>query len=310
MESLIRQRLISNGELTSLVDERIYYAKAPADVDFETNYPQIVLSVDKFTDAMHGVAGLLSAEIICSQDTTPPEPIERLVRETLEGVFFRGNEIFILKWSKSDIFSEPASERMPLIVGAMMTFEIHEFPNVLTTTPDPILALQEWTANLGVCVIGFSDFGEIFIPTRDMPAFYFDVQRLRYGEQSHTTIWIDALIRGHVFAPDVHGRREWLTLFNQELLFCSHIFLGDGSPMRLQDNEIDFTANEIQGQVQMTFQYGIWRREHYAHPLIGYGTDADSKIRFRHSYDKRQMRRYDDVHDKGACESGSASVQG
>lgn len=312
MESVIRRRLTGNEELCALlakqmtsmgIEPAIYYSKAPADVDLqEGNYPQIVFGVDKFTDAIHGVAGLLTVDIICSQDTTEPETIERLVRESLEGVFFAppDDEIFLLKWSKSEVFNEPASERIPMIIGATLTFEMYAFPNQITSTPDPILALQEWTANLDVIVIGHSDFGESFIPSRDKPAFYFSMQEERFIEQTHTTIWLDGLIRCHVFAPDVHSRREWLTLFRQEILFCTHVFLADGSPMRLQDCRLNFNDNEIQGQLQLTFRYGLWRQEKYAHPMIGKGVRFDKNLRWRNGNYGRG-----DFHDKGACTSGS-----
>lgn len=280
MESVIRRRLIGNEELCALlakqmtsmgIEPAIYYSKAPADVDLqEGNYPQIVFGVDKFTDAIHGVAGLLTVDIICSANTTEPEPIEKLVRESIEGVFFNppDDEIFLLKWSKSEVFTEPASERIPQVSGVTVTFELYTFPSQVTSTPDPILALQEWTANLDVIVIGLSDFGECFTPTRDKPAIYFSMQEENFVKQTHSVIWLDGLIRCHVFAPDVHSRREWLTLFRQEILFCSHIFLADGSPMRLQDCRLNFNDNEIQGQMQLTFQYGLWRQEKHANAPI------------------------------------------
>ena len=202
MESVIRRRLKDNSELCALlakqltsmgIEPAIYCHKAPDDVGLqEGNYPQIIFAVDKFTDAIHGVAGLLTVDVITSQETSEPEP---LVRESLEGVFFNppDDEIFLLKWSKTEIYTEPASERLPLIIGATMTFEIYEFPDAATNTPDPILALQEWTRNLNVIVIGLSDCGELFIPTRDKPAFYFDVQEERLVNQTHTTIWLNGV---------------------------------------------------------------------------------------------------------------------
>lgn len=301
MESVIRRRLVANDELCALLAKQmtthgmepaIYYQKASADVDLqEGNYPQIIFEVDKFTDAIHGVAGLLSVDIICSQDTTPPEPLERLIRQSLEGTFFKPHdgEIFILKWNKSEVFQEPASERLPLLIGATLTFEVFEFPSSVTQSPDPIWALQDWTANLGVMVIGLSAFDELFTPTRDKPAFYFDTQEENFVEQTHSVIWLDAAINCHVFAPKVRDRREWLTLFKQEILLCTHIFLDDGSPMRLEDCKVNFAANEIQGQMQLTFRYGVRRLEQYHHPLVAKEESFGKDLRFQDSYDKRRL---------------------
>lgn len=293
MESVIRRRLVGNEELCALLAKQmtthgmelaVFYQKASADVDLqEGNYPQIIFEVDKFTDAIHGVAGLLSVDIICSQDTTPPEPLERLIRQSLEGTFFKpqGGEIFILKWNKSETFTEPASERLPLLIGATLTFEVFEFPSSVTQSPDPIWALQDWTANLNVMVIGLSEFDELFTPTRDKPAFYFDTQEENFVEQTHSVIWLDAVINCHVFAPKVRDRREWLTLFKQEILLCTHIFLDDGSPMRLEDCKVNFAANEIQGQIQLTFRYGVRRLERYHHILVSKDVCFGKKLRWQ-----------------------------
>lgn len=102
--------------LASFGDETaIFYQKATADTDRpESLYPQIIFTTDKYADATRGTAGTLNIDIITSQLTTPPEEIERLIRETLEGIFFRPQigEVFSLKWQRTDVFTErQANER-------------------------------------------------------------------------------------------------------------------------------------------------------------------------------------------------------
>lgn len=290
MESLIRRRLTSDGHLCGLIarfgdEPAIFYAKAPADTDSpEVGYPSIVLTADKFSDAVHGLAGLLTVEIITSQDTTPPEDIANLVRELLEGVFFKplDGEIFCLKWQKTDIFQEPASERMTLIIGAEMAFEIYEFPNVETSTPDPIEAINHWAAAVdpNIMLIGKYNFGDIFIPTRENPAVYFDVISEKSLVQQTAAVFLSTKIRVHVFAPDVTSRREWLTFLRQEILFKGHVMMDDGAPMRLQETELNFAANEIDGQLTLEFHYGLRRRMKYAHPLNYREVDFSKKLRW------------------------------
>lgn len=220
MESLIRRRLADNQNLCALLatfadDAAIFYQKAPADTDSpQTLYPQIIFTVDRYADATRGAAGILNVDIITSQLTTPPEEIERLIRETLEGIFFRPQmgEIFSLKWQRTDVFTEPASERTPLIVGATMVFEIYEWVSAETSDPDPVQALNEWAGALDdFVIIGVTEFEQFCEPTHDKPAIYFDVQRVKVVEQTNAAIWLDATITLHVFAPSVRSRREWLT---------------------------------------------------------------------------------------------------
>ena len=279
MESLIRRRLTSNEALTALLakaftdygeEPAIFYQRSPADADTpESLYPQIILTTDKYSDAQKGVAGQLIVDIITAQTLTPPEPIERLVRQSLENVFFRGEEIFSLKWKTTEIFSEPASEKLPLIYGATMTFDLYEYPSAETSTPDPIEALNFWASVFepNLMIIGVTEFEEFYEPTRERPAVYFDIERQRLTELKTAGVFLDVWINIHVFAPTIRARREWLTAIHEELLLIKGVWLSDDSPMRLQDSEYDWTRSEIEGQIQMKFNYGIIRKPKYAHTV-------------------------------------------
>lgn len=290
MERLIRQRLASNEELTSLLAKiitsegevpAIFYQKAPADSDSpEMLYPQIILTTDKYFDAQKGVAGQLIVDIITAQTLTPPEPIERLVRNSLEGVFFRGEEIFSLKWKTTEIFSEPAAEKLLTIYGATMTFDLYEYPNAETMTPDPVEALTFWAGQFDddLMIIGATEFEEFFEPSREHPAIYFDIERIRMTSQTPAAIFWDVWINLHVFAPTLKAKREWLTAFHEALVMEKGIILSDESPMRLQDSEYDWTRSEIEGQIQLRYNFGTLRKQPYAHTLMNRELNFDNKI--------------------------------
>lgn len=290
MERVIKRRLEANEELTALLAKMmttqgevpaIFYQKAPADTDSpEMLYPQIILTTDKYFDAQKGVAGQLIVDIITTQTLTPPEPIERLVRHTLEGVFFRGEEIFSLKWKTTEIFSEPASEKLPLIFGATLTFDLYEWPSAETSTPDPIEALNFFASKFdeNLMIIGASEFEEFFEPSRERPAIYFDIERGKMTDQTAAAVFMDVWINIHVFAPTIKARREWLTAIRDAIVLAKGIWLSDDSPMRLQESEFDWTRSEIEGQIQMKFAYGILRKPEYAHTLVNRELNFDNKI--------------------------------
>lgn len=281
MERLIRQRLAGDEELKSLLarfgaEPAIYYGKAISDTDSpERFYPHIILSADKFSDAQHGVAGLLTADIICSQDTIPPEPIEKFVRNLLEGVLFKAEEVFLLKWQRTEKFAEQNAERTALIVGATMTFEIYELPCGLTASPDAIQAAQLWAEHWdkNLVVVGLTDFGEIFVPSREHPALWISQANLNMARQLNVVTYVTTDLNFHIFAPGVQARREWLVAIYHALVLAKAIELDDHSPMRLQNADIDFNANEIQGQLKTSWEYGIPRRITYAHPLKNLETE-------------------------------------
>ena len=298
MERIIRRRLAGDEELCGLLatygnEPAIYYGKPVADSDSPQNfYPHMILSADKFSDAQHGVAGLLTVDILCAAMTLSPEEIEPHVRRLLEGVFFRGEEVFLLRWQKTELFQEQNAERTPLIAGATMTFEIYELPCGLTATPDPIQALQRWLAcrEENAVIIGLTDFGECFEPSRERPAFWVSQSNLSTARQMYVQVFVTAEINLHVFAPGVRSRREWLTDIYHALVFAKAIELDDHSAMRLQSCDFDFNANDIQGQLKTTWEYGLLRRVNYAHPLNHLETEHTSGFRRYDDYMKRRIR--------------------
>ena len=295
METIIRRRLATDAELCAHLavygsDAAIFYRKAPADTDSpESFYPHVVLNVDRYSDPQKGVAGMLNVDIICTQVTEPPEDFERIIRRRLEGVFMRptDGEIFSLKWQRTDVFTELEREKTPLIIGASMTFELYEFPLVETSEPDPIAALNAWASQFGVAIIGITEFSDFLEPTRERPAIYFDVQKIRLGEQHSTATFVSATVNLHVFAPDVRTRRQWLTIINQQLIMERIICTADGARLMLEDFEYLWAASEVQGQIQYKFTFGITREYPYAHPLIGKEVSFDSNVRWQHVHNQR-----------------------
>ena len=308
MERLIRKRLTLNRELSKILqgfdgEPAIYYSKAPYDTDKEFKYPQVVLSVERFNDAIHGVAGLLTVEIICTQATLTPEPIERLIRETLEGVFFRGAEIFLLKWVKSEPYTEPASERLPLIIGLEMEFEVREYPKAETSTPDAIQALNDWAGK--IFVVSRTPFEDFFIPSREYPAIYFETLSERLLGSQAAVSWTEATVKGHVFAPKVRMRREWLTILSRDLMTLKAIPLRDGSPLRVTGVEVDYSADELAGQLQIKCEYGIPRAKVKTIPINHCEILKGDKRRHFDDY----MRRQKDVHDRGIGKGCATNFQ-
>lgn len=275
MQATILKQLRASENLCEMLatfnqSPAIFYQKAPDDTQFdEFNYPMCVFSIDKFADAIRGVSGLLTVDIITANSA--PERIEPALRKTLEGYFFKParGEIFQLKWQRTDAFQEPASERLPLIVGATVTFEVYEFPSTETISPDAIQTLNLWatTRFTNAVIIGATDFGEVFLPTGEHPAIYFDTQRTQLLSQMMSSAFLSTTITAHIFSDNVKSRREWISTLYLEIVRRSTFLLEDSSPLRLTNAEINFAQSEIQGQIVLTFELGIQRFEKYAHPL-------------------------------------------
>lgn len=273
MERVIRRRLLGEKTLTALLsrfegEPAIFYQRAPDDVDMASSYPQVILSAEKYYDERRGVCGQLTVDVLTTQLKASPELVERAIRQSLAGVFFSDAEIFSLRWSRTDLFTEPASERLPLIIGATILFDIYEYPKSVTSTPDVIDALNRWALQFDsrIKVIGLSELGAEYEPTRECPAVYFDLQKVRLKSQAVSGVVVEVTASCHVFAPGVLARREWLMAIHAALIMQKGLWLSEEAPARLLSSEFNAAFSETDGQLILIYECVIMRQG-YATPL-------------------------------------------
>ena len=280
MENLIRKRLVENEELVKILakfgeEPAIFYQKSPEDIQWQkqNQYPRVIFAIDKFANAERETYGALTFEIVCSETSASPEEVEILIRGALEGIFFTptSGETFSAKWRDTSLIQEQASDKENLIFGALVNFEIYEYPAIKTSDPDPIAALNEYALNWyeKFFVIGESELPSFLEPTRERPAIYFSRKNFRSEKQKNSAVGIDGTIQVHLFAPTLKDRIEWLTEFFYSILLDGEVTLLDGSPMFITDLRQDFSADEIRGQISIDVNFGVLRKPDYAHILIG-----------------------------------------
>ena len=280
METLIRKRLTETSELVEILakfgdEPAIFYQKSPEDIQWQNQnqYPRIIFAIDKFANAERGTYGALTFDIVCSETSASPEEVEILIRHALEGIFFTptAGETFSAKWRDTSLMQEQISDKENLIFGALVNFDIYEYPAIKTSDPDPIAALNEYALNWyeKFFVIGESELPPFLEPTRERPAIYFSRKNFRSKIQRNSDVRIDGTIQFHLFAPTLKDRIEWLTEFFYSLLLDGEVTLQDGSPMFITDLRQDFSADEVRGQISIDVNFGVLRKPDYAHILIG-----------------------------------------
>lgn len=191
----------------------------------------------------------------------------------MEGTFFTpiAGETFSAKWRDTSLMQEQISDKENLIFGALVNFDIYEYPAIKTSDPDAIAALNEYALNWyeKFFVIGESELPPFLEPTRERPAIYFSRKFFRSRRQRNSDVQIDGTIQAHLFAPSLKDRIEWLTEFFYSLLLDGEVTLLDGSPMFVQELRQDFSADEISGQISIDVTFGVLRKPNYAHILTG-----------------------------------------
>lgn len=311
MENLIRQRLIENEELIKILakfgdEPAIFYQKSPEDIQWQkqNQYPRVIFAIDKFSNAERGTYGALTFEIVCSETSVSPEEVEILIRRSLEGIFFTptDGETFSAKWRDTSLMQEQISDKENLIFGALVNFDIYEYPEIKTSDPDPVAALNEYALNWyeKFFVIGESELPPFLEPTRERPAIYFSRKNFRSKIQRNSDVRIDGTIQFHLFAPTLKDRIEWLTEFFYSLLLNGEVTLLDGSPMFITDLREDFSFDEVRGQISIDVNFGVLRKPDYAHILVGtnFSSSAEGKFLTDEIFDNDSAEKNRKFHEK------------
>lgn len=241
----------------------IFNQEAPKDTDAgwgeKTQYGRIVFDIDTTQDTERKVSGVLLVDISCEKSQTPPEYIEPIVKELIDGYFFTTQELTMAaQWKASNYFTEPTKK----VNGVTLSFDLLAFPSQLTTDPDPVKTTNDWLKTLypAAKVIGLDALPDVWKPTIDNPAFYCRLLNLGAGRMPSTAAvtWIGATMRIGVLAPTENVRARETKNCIQVLTNETRIIMNDGSPMLIDDMSVDLTADQLRvGQILIKATYGV-----------------------------------------------------
>jgi len=281
LEDIIYSRLTTD---TTLGSQLAKYGKKPA-VFFQTapddtatgwgqkkQYPRIDYIVDYVSNPERKTSGVLTLNIMSTEDGTPPEELEPTVRQLLCGIFITpdGAPPYSMAWARSDVFDQTRDGSDGIVVGITLTFDVYAFPSQITTDPDPVLAMNHYIEELlpeAEIIGGKKPTARIFTPSQETPAFYFRLETIQTQRETNTVAWMDATIACHIFA----GGEEttWLKYLVDALALAGEVIMLDTSPMFLQSLKADNTLDALStGQLRIFARFGILRRAPYSHPLL------------------------------------------
>lgn len=145
----------------------------------------------------------------------------------------------------------------------------------LTYEPDPIAALQGWTAATWEEVHADP---AIWNPGDIAPGIYWRLTRLAPVETTAAVTWMDAQLTGHVLAPSAAVRLSWIRKIAEGLTRERRIKLSDGSPLFFNRVAADSEADPMRrGQIQLTARFGVLRPKPTAQVLKRGVVSGDAK---------------------------------
>lgn len=283
IERLIYEQIKTDNQIKGLLavykqEPAFFYQKSPIDSDkgwLMPCYPRVDYNIDMMYDPERKMAGTLSINIWCTDDCPPvgdddpDKAIEKRLIELIGGTFYTGSDraTVCAIWNRSDAFDYERNTSMrkegttPEIFGITILFDLLEFPEQITTTPDPILGANSWIKQQfpQMVAIAHDDTPPIYKPTDENPAIYWRFIGADTGnKQTYAVTWYTGHFAAHVIAETVTERNKWTKAIIEQLQLWQEIILADSSPMFINRITVRNHADPLRdGQIELTGTYGV-----------------------------------------------------
>ncbi len=273
--------LLASQMVTYMMVPAIFYQNAPDDTDSGwegQQYPRICFDYNLQVDIERKTAGRLCVSVFCiANEGLMPVRIESEVKRVFKDIILTPDEAnpFCLTWSKSEYFDIGKIERKDsdtMICGVDVYFDIIEYPNQETTSPDPIVGLNYFLKNLypEAYVIGIDNLPDIIDTDMGSPVIYGRLDTSEKTGTTNTIVWFSVKIAVHVLCSESDIRKKIVMAIANALSVQGEIILLDKSPMTIEHLKVNHTADYLtQGQLQISCRYGILKPREKKHVLIG-----------------------------------------
>ena len=285
-DELIYKRLSTSEELTMMLSSfcgrpSIFTPDVPEHNQkgwSEKHYPLIVYNYDLQANAERNSVGTLGISMLCQNDAeTPVEKIEAKIRECMRDIIItpESGGPYCFAWARTDGFTvEENSGRqehgLGLTIGNEIRFDILEMPPMITTDPDPIMAVDRYVKDMypECLVLGYDRANEIEEATVERPVIYCRLQSNTSSDTTYTVAWRDCVVAVHVLCPDTEKRVKMATAIANKLSVDTEVIMFDKSPMFVTRLQANYRADYLkEGQVFITGHYGILRYKPKPHTL-------------------------------------------
>ena len=285
LDGLLKDQIRGDPEIVGMLTEykgkpAFFFQKSPQDTDAgweKPCFPRADYNIDISYDSERKTAGTMAINVFCTLESMAmPEDIEKRLVELITGAFYtnRQKETVCAVWNRSDAFSYEMPSNVkgntaPEVIGVTLTFDLLQFPEQLSTDPDPIQGLNNWTrANFpGMAIIPHDELSPVWKPTVSTPAIYWRFEGITANDkQSYAVNWYTGNFAAHVITGDVTERNRWTKAIIEKIQLDGEVLLFDGSPMFAKQIAVRHGADPLrEGQLLFTGQYGVLtqpRKEH------------------------------------------------
>jgi len=283
MGEMIKGILKEDSELKKLLS--VYHSEPAVFEDtafldeagYEQNnkYPYIIVTVSESENPKRQDQGSLTIRIFDKAGEGCTDEIEKAVKRCLHYLFIKPYYVPVtFRWYRTkEVIPYPCNATPDENVKRVdLHFDRFIFPNQETADPDPVIALQRHLKEFfpEAVFLGTDDFGEMKYGDSQNSLIYCTLKRTRRGEETHAVTWLDSDVTIQVMNASFEYRQKVLTAILHVLSAGDEVNTLNGIPMFVKTLEVDYKADIFtQGQLQITFHYGLSRYTAKPHILSG-----------------------------------------
>jgi hypothetical protein len=279
LDGILKDQIRGDADMAGMLSRykdspAFFYQKSPQDDDRgwdgnKPTYPRADYNIDMRYDPERKVAGTMIINVWCTVESkSMPEDIEKRLVELINGTFYTNpqRETVCAVWNRSDAFnfempSNVGGNTAPEVMGVSLTFDLMLFPEQLSTEPDPIQGLNNWTRGYfpGMVIITQDELPPVWKPSETNPAIYWRFEGTAADDkQSYAVNWYKGLFAAHVITGEITERNRWTKAIIERIQLDGEVVLVDGSPMFAKQIIIRHNSDPLrEGQFILTGNYGV-----------------------------------------------------
>ena len=246
----------------------IFMQSAPSDTQQEwrrcIQYHRIVYAVDMSADIERKSSGVLHIDLYCDAAGTLPEMIEPHIRAAFKDLVMKpaGGSPYCFVWSRREGFEIESNNSDKRIIGYGLVFDILEYPNQITTDPDPVEAMNYAlkSAFPDLRILWHDEIDEFTVATNEHPIVYVRAVNHSVDHMTYALTWMNCLISIHVICPEADARLKWTRTISTFLSVAGETKMLDGSLILFMGHTVrNVTDYLINGQIELNALYSLAR---------------------------------------------------
>lgn len=264
--NVLKENEILKKELASYQREpAIFYQIFPHDMaeNWKESFPRMIYNIEWRYHAERKTDGIMAIDIYCTNENKKaPEDIAKEVIALFEGLFLtEKSESYCAVWDRTDSFELEEGE--PMVYGVRIYFDVYRFVKQEGVSPCPVWAMNQFIKEYqpNCILLGQDKVEEKLYATLKNPIVFVKKESSKNLKTSYAMAWMESTLHISVVSADIEETKKWITAIYRDIAIEQETVMQNGSPFLVMDLQENTANAPFMGQIIVTGQYGILRKE-------------------------------------------------